>query len=349
MEKSSKTILWTALGVVLLTMVLTACLIAEQWYRMEVCNYESYDGEGHGYYVYPDMDADSLLRLMQADYEIHSMRDWRWHKKHLLYDAPNPGYYRFPAKIGDKHLIHRVQAGIESPVRITWTNAVRTREQLAGKLSHQLLLDSAAIVSRLNSTDYMSKYGLNRETAVCMFLPNTYEVYWTWDADQLFSRMRKEYDRFWTDERQFKADSLHLTREEVITLASIVESETNRLSEYPQIAALYLNRLRKGMHLQACPTVIFASGNFKTRRVLKRHLAIESPYNTYKNLGLPPGPIRCTRGTTVDAVLNAPPTNVLYMCANPDFSGTHVFSTTFAQHAATARLYQQALNERQIQ
>ena len=333
---------------VLLSLLATAGVIAEQWYRMEVCNYESRDGESHGYYVYPDMDADSLLALMQADYEIHSMRDWRWHKKHLLYTAPQAGYYRFPAKIGDKHLIRRVQQGIETPVRITWTNQVRTREQLAGRLAEQLLLDSAVIVSRLDSAAYMARYGLNKETAVCMFLPNTYEVYWTYDTDQLFARMRKEYDAFWTREREHKADSLGLSREEVITLASIVESETNRRSEYGQKAALYLNRLRKGMLLQACPTVIYASGNFKTRRVLKRHLAIDSPYNTYKNTGLPPGPIRCTQGTTIDAVLNAPPTKILYMCANPDFSGTHVFSASFMQHAAVARAYQQALNERGV-
>ncbi len=346
--RNSRKIVWIVVGVVLLSLLATAGVIAEQWYRMEVCNYESRDGESHGYYVYPDMDADSLLVLMQADYEIHSMRDWRWHKKHLLYTAPQAGYYRFPAKIGDKHLIRRVQQGIETPVRITWTNQVRTREQLAGRLAEQLLLDSGVIVSRLDSAAYMARYGLNKETAVCMFLPNTYEVYWTYDTDQLFARMRKEYDAFWTREREHKADSLGLSREEVITLASIVESETNRRSEYGQIAALYLNRLRKGMLLQACPTVIYASGNFKTRRVLKRHLAIDSPYNTYKNTGLPPGPIRCTQGTTIDAVLNAPPTKILYMCANPDFSGTHVFSVSFSQHAAVARAYQQALNERGV-
>ena len=346
--RNSRKIVWIVVGVVLLSLLATAGVIAEQWYRMEVCNYESMDGESHGYYVYPDMDADSLLVLMQADYEIHSMRDWRWHKKHLLYTAPQAGYYRFPAKIGDKHLIRRVQQGIETPVRITWTNQVRTREQLAGRLAEQLLLDSAVIVSRLDSSAYMARYGLNKETAVCMFLPNTYEVYWTYDTDELFARMRKEYDAFWTREREHKADSLGLSREEVITLASIVESETNRRSEYGQIAALYLNRLRKGMLLQACPTVIYASGNFKTRRVLKRHLAIDSPYNTYKNTGLPPGPIRCAQGTTIDAVLNAPPTKVLYLCANPDFSGTHVFSTSFSQHAAVARAYQQALNERGV-
>ena len=217
-------IIWIVTGVVLLSLLVTAGLIAEQWYRMEVCNYESMDGEPHGYYVYPDMDADSLLSMMQADYHVYSLRDWRWHKKHLLYTSPRPGYYRFPARIGDKHLIRRVQQGIESPVHITWTNQIRTREQLAGRLAEQLLMDSATLISCLDSAAYMAKYGLNRETAVCMFIPNTYEVYWTYDADRLFDRMRREYDAFWTAERQHKADSLGLSREEVVTLASIVES-----------------------------------------------------------------------------------------------------------------------------
>ncbi|MBQ9340240.1 MAG: endolytic transglycosylase MltG [Paludibacteraceae bacterium] len=321
----------------------------EQYYRLEVCNYESLDGESHGYYVTPDMTADSLLHLMQQDYHIGSLTDWRLHKRYMLYLKPTVGYYRFPARIGDKHLIRRLQMGIESPVRITWTNSVRDNAQLASVLSKQLLLDSVTIKEKLDSDKAMNKYGFNSQTAVCMFLPDTYEVYWTWSADQLFDRMQSEYDRFWSDERLHKADSMALTPVQVATLASIVESESNKTAEYPLIASLYLNRLRKGMLLQACPTVIFATGNYKMRRVLKRHLAIESPYNTYKNIGLPPGPIRCAKGTTIDAVLNAPKTNYLYMCANPDFSGTHIFSAHYSQHAATARLYQQELNERQIQ
>ena len=322
--------------------------VLEQYYRLEVCNYESRDGESHGYYVYPDMTADSLLTLMQQDYHIASLRDWRLHARYLLYTSPRPGYYKFPARIGDKHLIHRLLRGQETPVRITWTNKIRTREQLAGCLGQQLLMDSAEIIVRLDSADYMKRFGLTRETAVCMFLPDTYEVWWTMSADKLFERMQQEYNRFWNDDRLAKAEQKHLTREEVATIASIVESETNKQAEYPLIASLYLNRVRKGMHLQACPTVIFATGNFKLRRVLNRHLAIDSPYNTYKYAGLPPGPIRCTRATTIDAVLDAPETNYLYMCANPDFSGTHVFTSHYSQHAAVARAYRQALDDRDI-
>ena len=320
----------------------------EQYYRLEVCNYESRDGESHGYYVTPGMSADSLLHLMQTDYHIASLTDWRLHKRYLLYSTPRVGYYRFPARIGDKHLIYRLQSGIESPMRITWTNNIRTNSQLASVLGRQLLLDSATIHHRLDSADYMNRYGLKPETAVCMFLPDTYEVYWTTGVDKLFDRMQQEYNRFWTTERQQKADSLHLTREQVATVASIVESESNKQQEYPIIASLYLNRLHKGMLLQACPTVIYATGNFRLRRVLKRHIAIDSPYNTYKYAGLPPGPIRCARGSSIDAVLNAPKTTYLFMCANPDFSGTHIFSATYRQHEAVAQQYRQQLNEREI-
>ena len=160
--------------------------------------------------------------------------------------------------------------------------------------------------------------------------------------------MDKEYKRFWNADRLHKADSLGLKPTEVATVASIVESETHNQAEFPAIASLYLNRLRLGMPLQACPTVIFANGDFKLRRVLKRHLKIDSPYNTYKYRGLPPGPIRCARGTTIDDVLNAPQTNYLYMCANPDWSGTHIFSSSYSNHAAAAKQYQKELNARKI-
>jgi UPF0755 protein len=194
----------------------------------------------------------------------------------------------------------------------------------------------------------MAKYGLNKETAVCMFIPNTYEVYWTLSADQLFDRMYKEYKRFWNEERMGKAQALGFTPTEIATLASIVASETNKSFEYPTIASIYINRLRKGIALQACPTVIFAVGDFSLRRVLKRHLAIDSPYNTYKYRGLPPGPIRLARPEVIDAVLNAPKTDYLYMCANPDFSGTHVFSSSYTKHSAVAREYQRELNKRKL-
>ena len=332
----------------IVALLVVACGFIQQYYRLEVCNFISRDGESHDYYVYPDMSADSLYTLMCVDYEVQSEGAWRLHSKHMLYQSPKSGYYRFPVEMGNKHLIRRLQLGEETPIRLPFTQAIRTRSQLASAMGNKLLLDSAEVMQRLEDKTYLAQFGLKPETAVCLFIPNTYEVYWTMSADQLFARMYKEYQRFWNEERLAKAKALGLTPTEVATLASIVASETNKTAEHPLIASLYLNRLRKGIALQACPTVIYAVGNFKMRRVLKHHLAIDSPYNTYKNRGLPPGPIRLARPDVIDSVLNAPKTDYLYMCANPDFSGTHVFSSNYAKHSAVARQYQRELNKRRV-
>lgn len=344
--KRKRVIISVSIVLVVLLAGLAICL--EQYYRLEVCNFSSYDGEGHGYYVYPNATADSLFDIMRSDYAVGSERAFRLHARRMLYRHPKAGYYHFPARIGDRHLIRRLQLGEQTPIRLSFTQSVRTPAQLAAVLDKQLLLDSASVKVRLDSAGYVNKYGMRPETAICLFIPNTYEVYWTITADQLFDRMYKEYNRYWTDERVAKAENLGLTPVEVATIASIIESETNKAFEYPTIASIYLNRLQKGIPLQACPTVIYAVGDFSMRRVLKRHLNIDSPYNTYKYAGLPPGPIRLARASVMDAVLNAPKTDYLYMCANPDFSGTHVFSSSYRHHAATARKYQQQLNNRKI-
>ena len=320
----------------------------EQYYRLEICNFVSRDGESHSYYVYPNMSADSLFCLMCMDYDVLSKNAWYTHSQHMLYQQPKVGYYRFPAEMGNKHLIRRLQLGEETPIRLSFTQAVRTPAQLAGLMDKKLLLDSAEVMLSLTDKAYMAQYGLTPETAVCLFIPNTYEVYWTMTPDQLFARMYKEYRRFWNEERLTKAKKLGLTPVEVATLASIVASETNRTDEHATIASLYINRLRKGIALQACPTVIFAVGDFSMRRVLKRHLKIDSPYNTYINRGLPPGPIRLARPDVIDAVLNAPETDYLYMCANPDFSGTHIFSSHYNKHSSIAKQYQRELNKRKV-
>lgn len=323
-------------------------VVVEQYYRLEVCNFVSKDGKGHGYYLYSDVGVDSLLSLLKEDYRVGSESAFRLHARYMVFRHPKSGYYHFPSAVGDKHLIRRLQLGEQTPVRLTFTKQVRTRSQLAGVLGKQLMLDSIDIKIRLDSTAYISRYGLTPETSLTLFIPDTYEVYWTLSADQLFDRMYKEYNRFWTEARCLQAQEIGLRPTEVMTLASIVESETNKSSEYPFIASIYLNRLYRGMALQACPTVIYAVGDFSMHRVLKRHLEIDSPYNTYKNVGLPPGPIRLASPVGIDAVLHAPKTDYLYMCANPDFSGTHIFSSSYSQHAATARKYQAALNARKV-
>ena len=320
----------------------------KQYYHYAVSNFESRDGEAHSYHVSAETTADSLLAEVLTDYEMGSELAWNIQSNYLHYEHPKPGHYRFASRIGNKEMIRRLILGEETPIKLSFTQAIRTPEQLAGLMGRKLMLDSAEVHDRLKDRTYLSQFGLNPETAVCLFIPNTYEVYWTMSADQLFTRMNKEYQRFWNDERLSKAKKIGLSPVEVATLASIVASETNRKDEHPIIASLYLNRIRKGIALQACPTVIFAVGDFSLRRVLKRHLKIDSPYNTYTHRGLPPGPIRLARPDVIDAVLNAPKTDYLYMCANPDFSGTHVFSSTYTKHSAVAREYQKALNARKI-
>ena len=313
--------------------------VAEQYYRWHICNFRSMDGEPHSYNIYAGATIDSVLSIIQEDYEISSMTDLNMHMRFLVFNHPEPGHYTFPAQIGDRELIERLKFGYQTPVRITWNNYVRTREELAGKVTTHLLMDSATLLNYLEDEAFLTQYGMNKETSRCLFIPNTYEVYWNVTPERLFERMNKEYNIFWNTERRAKADSIGLTPIEVAIIASIVEGESHNPRELPIIASLYINRVHKGMHLQACPTVKYAVGDFKLKRVLYRHLAVDSPYNTYKYPGLPPGPIRCPAPATMDIVLNAPETDYLYMCASPELNNTHIFSSSYGSHAAAAKQY----------
>ncbi len=181
-----------------------------------------------------------------------------------------------------------------------------------------------------------------------MFIPDTYEFYWTTSAKEFADRMKQEYDRFWNDERKKKAEEIKLKPVEVTTLASIVQAETAKNEELKTIAGLYINRLNRGMFLQADPTVKFAVGDFSLKRILNVHLEVDSPYNTYKNIGLPPGPINFPETSAIDAVLNYEKNNYYYMCAKEDFSGTHNFAATLAEHNRNAAKYRAALDRNKI-
>jgi UPF0755 protein len=335
-------------ALIVMTGLIVTCIFGIRYYRYARHNFTSRDGEQHEYYIYPGTTPDDLTKMLSADYEIASMDAWVSDCKRLRMDTIQPGHYTIAARTANRRLIRMFTKGEESPVKLTFNNTIRTRQQLCGRLGAVLLLDSATLNQYMDSVPFLKQYGLTPETAVCLFIPNTYEVYWSMTPEQLFDRMQKEFNRFWNRERRAKAEALGLTPQEVATLASIVEGETHRTEEHPIIASLYLNRLHREMPLQACPTVIFAVGDFTMHRVLNKHLEIDSPYNTYKHTGLPPGPIRLPQPSALDAVLNAPRTDYLFMCANPDFSGTHVFSETAAQHERVARAYRQKLNERNI-
>ena len=258
-----------------------------------------------------------------------------------------PGRYRIQNKMSNNSLINLLRSGEQEPVRLTFTN-IRTEEDLAGSIAAQLELDSLTMLKFLNDESLMEDFGLGTPSLKPLFLPNTYEVYWTTTAPQLINRMQREYNAFWNESRRELARQIGRSPEEVITLASIVQSETNRIDEMPRIAGVYINRLKVNMPLQADPTVVYALGDFSINRVLNQHLTFDSPYNTYIYAGLPPGPINLPEPRTIDAVLNYEKHNYYYFSAKPDFSGYHVFARNYNEHLRNARRYQQALNERRI-
>lgn len=250
-------------------------------------------------------------------------------------------------QLGDEavRVAKRIAEGRQTPVRFTFNN-LRRFEDLAGRAGRMLEVDSLTFLETADSI--LSAEGFSPANYSAALLPDTYEFYWTSPADVIIEKMSAHRKKFWNDERRKKAAKLGLSPEEVHTLASIVEEESNKSDERPVIARLYLNRLGKNMFLQADPTVKFASGDFAARRVTHDMTLSDSPYNTYKHRGLPPGPIRIVEAATLDAVLDAPENNYLYMCAKPDFSGYHNFTNDYRRHTINAVLYHRALNNRGI-
>ena len=257
------------------------------------------------------------------------------------------GRYRLKAGMNNRTFINMLKSGNQEAVKISFQN-VRLKHTLAGMISKRIETDSASISALLDSADYVKKYGFNTDNVYTMFIPNSYEIYWNSDAEKFFQRMHDEYMKFWNTDRKGKAEAIKLSPIEVSILASIVDSEALNDEEMPRIAGLYMNRLQKGIRLEADPTVIFAANDFTIRRVLNKHLKLNSPYNTYLNSGLPPGPIAMPSINAIDAVLNYEKHNYIYMCAKEDFSGYHNYATTLSEHLVNARKFQKALNERNI-
>ncbi|GHT68167.1 aminodeoxychorismate lyase [Bacteroidia bacterium] len=237
--------------------------------------------------------------------------------------------------------------GQQTPVQFTFNN-VRLKTDLAERIGEQLMFGPEKLSEKINDPEICKSFGFDTITIVSMFIPNTYEMYWNISINKFLERMKKEYDRFWTPERLEKAKTIPLTPVQVAVLASIVEEETAKKADYAMVAGLYINRLRKRMPLQADPTVKFAVGDFSLRRILYVHLDTDSPYNTYRHPGLPPGPIRIPSIAGMDAVLNYVQHNYLYMTAKEDFSGETNFAVTLTEHLQNARKYQNALNKNNI-
>jgi UPF0755 protein len=258
-----------------------------------------------------------------------------------------PGRYVIDKGYSYNGIINLLRAGRQSPVKITFSN-IRTLNDIAGKIGGQIEADSSSIMDFLSDPENYGKDGFKHEDVISVFIPDTYEFYWNTSAKGFYNRMLREYKKFWNRDRLEKAEELQLTQVEVSILASIIDDEVAKPDEKPRIAGVYLNRLRRDIPLQACPTIKFALNDFTITRVLYKHLIINSPYNTYKYRGFPPGPIGCPSIESIDAVLNAEKHDYLFFAARSDFSGYHNFSRTLAEHNRYANQYQRELNKRRI-
>ena len=259
-----------------------------------------------------------------------------------------PGRYVIEPSFTSIYVARMLTHGWQTPGNMTLSGTIRTKARLAQKIAAQMMADSASIAQALDSAEFLQPYGFTPENVFAMILPDTYQMYWTASVRDIFDRLKKEYDTFWTPERLDKAKAQKLNQMQVSVLASIVSGETLKSFEYPRIAGVYLNRYRKGMRLQADPTVAFCF-NYEPDRILKKHLKVDSPYNTYKYAGLPPAPINVPPKACLEAVLSPENHKYLYFCASPDFDGTHRFAVTYSEHQKNARAFQRELTRRRSQ
>lgn len=297
-------------------------------------------------YVYPESTVDQVMdSLYVGAGTIRPKSLSRAFAKMAVSESMKPGRYVVEPSASSIYVARMLVFGWQTPQNMTLSGTIRSKGRLAQKIGVQMMVDSATVAAALDDETFLAKYGFTPENVFAMVLPDTYQMYWTASVEEIFDRLKKEYDAFWTEERLAKAKAQKLSKMQVSILASIVSGETLKDFEYPVIAGVYLNRYRKGMKLQADPTVCFCY-DYKLDRVLKKHLLIDSPYNTYKYAGLPPAPINVPPKACLDAVLSPDKHGYIYFCASPEFNGTHNFAVTYGEHLKNARAFQRELTKR---
>ena len=284
------------------------------------------NGDEISLYIYSEDDFETIKNKLYSEDIIINKESFEWVAKRLDYpEYIKSGHYIIKNGMNNNRLLNLLRSGSQTPIDFTFNN-IRTIEQFAGKVDDELELDSISLLNVLSENPDLKEMGFDKEKYAALFIPNTYELYWNINADDFVEKMIDEYKKFWNESRMQKAENLKLTPIEVSILASIVDKETTKTSEMPRIAGVYLNRINKKWLLQADPTLVFALGDFEIKRVLDSHKKIESPYNTYKYRGLPPGPICIPSIASIDAVLNAEKHKYFYFCAKDDLSGYHVYA-----------------------
>jgi UPF0755 protein len=348
-DKKSKLMLFPKVGkIIILVFAIAFILVGIRAYQLYQYVFRENVKTDYVLYIPYNSTYKQVSDSLTINDILASDKAFNWISKKKNYKSSiKPGRYQLKKGMNTNEVVNMLRAGLQSPTNVTFNN-VRYKEQLAQKVSKYILADSASVAGLFENVNQIEKYGFNPETYRAMFIPETYELYWTTTAEEFAKRMKQEYERFWNTERKQKAKDINLSPVEVSILASIVQEETVKKDELKKVAGLYINRLKKGMYLQADPTIKYAVGDFTLKRVLTKHLETNSPYNTYKHVGLPPGPINFPETFSIDAVLNYEEHKYLFMCAKEDFSGYHNFAVTLSQHNRNAAKYRAALNRNNI-
>ena len=297
-------------------------------------------------YVRPDMNVSEVMDSLQTGAGTLRPKSLeRAFAKMEVAQKMKPGRYVVEPSSTSIYVARMLVFGWQTPQNMTLSGTLRKKDRIAQRISSQMMVDSASVADALNDESFLAGYGFTPENVFAMILPDTYEMYWTATVEEIFDRFKKEYDAFWTEERLAKAKAQGLSQMEVSIMASIVSGETLKSFEYPVIAGVYLNRYKKGMKLQADPTIAFCY-DYTLDRILKKHLTVDSPYNTYQHVGLPPAPINVPPKGCLEAVLNPDKHGYIYFCASPAFDGTHKFAVTYTEHLKNARAFQRELTAR---
>ncbi|MEO8172974.1 MAG: endolytic transglycosylase MltG [Sediminibacterium sp.] len=304
----------------------------------------NFEDNKKSFYIKTGSRFDDVFQDLETQKILKNPGTFKWVAKQLDYDEKvKAGKYVIEKGASIFNIVRMLRSGRQTPVNLV-INKLRTKEDFAKKIASNFESDSVEVMSLLNNNDSLDKYSLDTNTVMTAIIPNTYSLLWNTPATKIFKKLFEEHEVFWNEERKKRAAALNLTPVQAYILASIVEEETNMQADKGKIASVYLNRMETGMRLGADPTVKFAMRDFGLKRIYHKHLAFPSPYNTYQNVGLPPGPI-CTPSTkTIDAVLNSPATSYLYFVARPDFKGYSNFAATYEEHLRNAKAYQQALD-----
>ncbi len=335
-----KALVWAGAAVAVLLFTWGAVVAYRMWYDRKVPNFT---GVQH-VYVYPDMSPEEVEEGMLSSGKVKNASSFQRVFKEV--SAVKPGHYLVDSTCTSMYVKRMLEKGWQTPVNLTLSGSIRREADLVRKIDAQMMVDSAQVAGFVGSNDSLARYGVKRPHLFTLIVPDTYQILWTASVSEIMDRLVEQRSAWWTEERKAAAQKQGLTPVEVSVLASIVDGETKYVPEQPAVAAVYLNRLRMGMKLQADPTVAYCF-DYQLNRVLKSHLLVDSPYNTYKYAGLPPGPISCPPKSCLEAVLHPDSHNYLFFCADPAFNGTHRFASSYSEHLANARAFQRALTERQ--